>query len=130
MSNTKAKKGPSLLTIFVCVMVVIGILAGDGFEDIFYLIVGLAAILIPVIVFFAIFRAIKKKVKPNVHSHDRIDHRRDLKVDSKTGKAVNRPVTTRAPHSAKEHWKEQLDCLLANGTIDRAEYKALMNRRF
>jgi len=60
------------------------------------------------------------------HTHDRIDHSTDLRIDSATGRAVNRPQQPVQPHSPREHWKQQLDGLLANGTIDRKEYDQML----
>ena len=93
---------------------------GEGSSDIFFLIFPLLFLLIPVGIVVAIVLAI----------HDRIDHRTDLKINPETGKTQQSPVRNVPPHSPQEHWKQQLDGLLANGTIDRAEYKAMLNRRF
>ena len=102
---------------------------GEGSSDIFFLIFPLLFLLIPVGIVVAIVLAIKKTKTAN-HTHDRIDHRTDLKINPETGKTQQSPVRNVPPHSPQEHWKQQLDGLLANGTIDRAEYKALLNRRF
>lgn len=97
-------------------------------------VVGFLAIalflLVPAIAIGTILMAAKKKQAPQTHSHDRIDHRSDLKINPQTGKVSSTPRRMAVQHSPQEHWKQQLDGLLANGTIDRAEYRALMNRRF
>lgn len=85
---------------------------------------------LPVFLGLWIFRTIRKKASPGVHTHDRVDHTRDLKIDTRTGKAVSAPVRQVQAHTPQEHWKQQLDQLLANGTIDRAEYKAMLKHRF
>lgn len=81
---------------------------------------------------FAIYAFLPRanKTKEAVHTHDRIDHSKDLEIDHNTGKAVNRSVQAAEPHSAREHWKRQLDAMLENGTIDRSEYRSMMNRKF
>lgn len=96
----------------------------------------LAGIIVTVVILFVlyvVFRSIaiaaKRQQSQNMHTHDRIDHSRDLKVNPVTGQS-QRPTVQRAAHSPREHWKMQLDALLENGTIDRKEYRALMNRKF
>lgn len=98
-------------------------------------VIGVVAVLlilaIPVGIGIVIARAVRKaNQKTPAHTHDRIDHRSDLKINPKTGKTEGRPVQNVPTHSPEEHWKQQLDGLLANGTIDRAEYRALLKHRF
>lgn len=86
--------------------------------------------LVPLAVMIVAMVLVLKKRKGKTHSHDRVDHRGDLKINPKTGKVEKAPFRSAAAHSPREHWKQQLDDLLANGTIDRAEYRAMLNREF
>lgn len=127
--NSK-KKVPVWLIVILAVMFLFSVMDGEA-EDVIFTIIGLAFLLAPVIIVIAIIVAVRKnRAKNEEHSHDRVDHSGDLKIDRQTGRVENRPVRYAAQHSAKEHWKQQLDGLLANGTIDRAEYNAMLKRRF
>lgn len=127
--ETKKAKFPFMPTVVV-------VLAGLFFvidemdEDIIFLILGIVIMLVPLVLIFSVMKAIKKKSPTATHTHDRIDHNRDLTINPRTGKAENRPIQHAAQHSPEEHWKQQLDGLLANGTIDRSEYRALLRHKF
>ena len=126
------KKSSSLLTILVIAIIFMISMADGLYEDAIMVILTLLIALLPAVVVFCIVRKVKKNAEKDtqVHSHDRIDHRTDLKINPSTGKVIHSPARSTAPHSQKEHWKQQLDGLLANGTIDKAEYRAMMNRKF
>lgn len=126
------KKGPSWLTILV-IGAAIFLSAADVIpEDVYYGAVGLIVMLVPVLLVILLVRFVIRRLHaaPEGHSHDRIDHSSDLKINPQTGRAESAPIRPAAPHSAKEHWKQQLDSLLDNGTIDKTEYRAMMNRKF
>lgn len=125
--RNKDKKKP-LPTIAAVVMALL-FFASDSTEDFLAYAVLLAIFVsVPVAVFFILRYRVKKR-RSNEHTHDRINHSMDLIVHPKTGKTI-RPTVRRAAHTPQEHWKMQLDGLLENGTIDKKEYRALMNRRF
>lgn len=86
----------------------------------------IALISLPVIACYRIVR--KRRAESEDHTHDRVNHKQDLVIDRNTGKAVNRQQSPKTAHSSKEHWKQQLDILLSNGTIDKAEYYAMMKQ--
>lgn len=126
------KKTPSWVTILVVAFVILAALSDEMPEDVFFTILGVIVLLTPVVLVIALVRMIARKLSAasETHTHDRIDHSSDLKINPKTGRAESVPVRAAVPHSAKEHWQQQLDALLANGTIDKTEYRALMNRKF
>lgn len=131
-NETKKKKGSPILTAIFLAIIGLVYLSDElpsGTMDVF---IGLIALVIPVVLVIVLVRTVVKKAKVSeqTHTHDRIDHSSDVQIDAKTGKVSGTPVRTAQQHSAKEHWKQQLDGLLANGTIDRAEYRALMKRKF
>lgn len=133
MNRDEQKKNnkPSWLPAILAAIFILFSVLAEMDEEVILTIFVILFILIPVIVVIAVLQAFKKKSGKNeVHSHDRIDHRKDLKVNTRTGKVEERPVYQGKQHSKEEHWKQQLDGLLANGTIDRAEYKAMMKRKF
>lgn len=124
------QKKSSSAGIWIVFFVILGFLVTEvGEEDAMFAIVGLFILALPVLLIVMIVRAIAKRSRTDVHTHDRIDHRSDLQINPKTGKTTQ-PVRQNHAHSPKEHWKQQLDALLANGTIDKAEYRAMMNRKF
>lgn len=124
--TSSRKKAPGLVPLVSVGLLALISMLGDNF---FWLIIVLLLLLIPVGILAAVIVIVKRRGTSN-HTHDRIDHRSDLTINPRTGKTENRPVRSAAPHSPQEHWKQQLDGLLANGTIDRAEYRALLNRKF
>lgn len=131
----KKKKSP-LGTIVVVAAIAMFALAGEvseAVDTVIGLIIVIGAMVLPIVFVVSLVKAVKrtaaKSTASGVHTHDRIDHSRDLKINTQTGKA-ERPITQAVQHSPREHWKQQLDGLLANGTIDRAEYRALMKRKF
>lgn len=127
-NEQKKKKGSPLATIFFVILFLIFAASDELPEDAF---VGLIGLAITVGVVFVIAKAATANApKEDSHTHDRIDHSRDLQINPRTGKVSTPTRYTVHPHSAREHWKQQLDGLLANGTIDRDEYAALLNRRF
>lgn len=130
MRNTErdasGKKSQGLISLIIVGLFALVSILGDGTLGLFFV---LLLLLIPVGILVAVITAAKRRGTSN-HTHDRIDHRSDLTINPRTGKTENRPVRSAAPHSPQEHWKQQLDGLLANGTIDRAEYRALLNRKF
>lgn len=129
MKNEEKKKGSPLGGIIAIGLFVLFSIIGEAEEDGAFAVFGIAvAVFLGIFIFIAVSAANAKK-KTEVHSHDRIDHSSDLKVNPNTGRVESAPVRV-THHSAREHWKQQLDGLLANGTIDRAEYQALMNRKF
>lgn len=131
MRQNEKKKGSSILPGIIFAAIVLFGLLSDASEDAILTVIGLAAVLLPVVLFImAIAWVVKRAKKTTQHSHDRIDHSTDLRINPKTGKADPRTTYRNTSHSAKEHWKQQLDGLLSNGTIDKAEYRALMKRRF
>lgn len=121
------KKAPAWVPFAVVLFFIL--LSSIGGEAGFLLVFSILFLLIPVGIIAAVIFAIKKS-KAAHHTHDRIDHRADLKINPETGKAENVPIRNTAQHSPQEHWKQQLDGLLANGTIDRSEYRAMLNRKF
>lgn len=125
MNRENEKKSPIPVLILLGVTLLFGL--GDAAMGILIPLLLVVGTMIPFGFAFWLVRRAARKNKE--HSHDRIDHRQDVKINPKTGKreAVRR---TPATHSPREHWKQQLDALLANGTIDRKEYNALLNRRF
>lgn len=126
----RKKKNSSWVWIVVAVVIMSVLSSEDFSEDAFIAIIGIAMFALPIVAIFLVVRMIVSKNKPvSAHSHDRIDHSTDLKIDAKTGRAVHTPVKNGGNHSAREHWKQQMDALLANGTIDRNEYRAMMNRK-
>lgn len=130
MKQEQSRKKSSPMGIFVGILVVLGFLASEATgQDTVVAILALMILAFPVVLFIFIVRAIVKRSNSSVHTHDRIDHSSDLKINPKTGKTT-RPVLQHHAHSPQEHWKQQLDALLANGTIDRSEYRAMMNRKF
>lgn len=87
----------------------------------------LALICLPGVILYRVARS--RRAETEDHSHDRVNHNTDLVIDRNTGKALNRPQSVSSgTHSSKEHWKQQLDILLANGTIDRAEYHTMLRQ--
>lgn len=129
MKNEEKKKGSPLGGIIAIGLFVLFGIIGEAEEDGAIAAFGIAvAVFLGIFIFIAVSAANAKK-KTEVHSHDRIDHSSDLKVNPNTGRVESAPVRV-TRHSAREHWQQQLDGLLANGTIDRAEYQALMNRKF
>lgn len=132
-SKKQGKSGISFGTIFWIVVVFLFLFV-DRLPGTIGDVVAIAlALLIPVVIFIVIFKFLRllgKGSRKKQHTHDRINHRTDLVINSRTGKVVESSRHQVETHSPQEHWKRQLDDLLANGTIDRAEYKALMNRRF
>lgn len=130
MNQNRSRKKGSPATAFIIIGVAALVSAMSSMsEDAIWGIVGISSLIIPAVIVAAVVRSAARK-KANVHTHDRIDHRTDLKINPQTGRAENAPVRQAQPHSAKEHWQQQLDALLANGTIDRSEYRAMMNRKF
>lgn len=129
--NKKQQKGKSGLAIVGFAIVMFVTLVSELSDDALFSVLWIFITLIPVIVLLSIVMIVKKLRRSSeaVHSHDRIDHRKDLTINPETGKVQSAPVRHQ-PHSSREHWKQQLDGLLENGTIDKAEYKAMMNRRF
>lgn len=130
MRNTErdasGKKSQGLIPLIIVGLFALVSMLGDGTLGLFFV---LLLLLIPVGILVAVITAAKRRGTSN-HTHGRIDHRSDLTINPRTGKTENRPVRSAAPHSPQAHWKQQLDGLLANGTIDRAEYRALLNRKF
>lgn len=122
----KNRKGLSFFVILFVLMLISGA-PGDASD----VLLVMFFLLLPAALAVGVFVAVKKQktAAPSAHSHDRIDHRRDITINPKTGKAENRSVRQQA-HSPREHWKQQLDGLLENGTIDKAEYRAMLNRKF
>lgn len=130
--NENRKKSP-ILSVVVMAVILLLVAAGDASEDGIMLFVALLCFLIPIAAIFGgvfYIRKLMKQAAAPDHSHDRIDHDRDIRINPATGKAQSVPVQRRVQHSPQQHWKEQLDGLLANGTIDKAEYKAMMRRKF
>lgn len=128
--NTRKKK-PSWLPFVLIGGFVLFSLLDEIDEDLFILLFVFVFFIIVIVGIAAAASAVKKaSAGPAGHSHDRIDHSRDVVINRQTGKVESTPVRSASQHSAREHWKQQLDGLLANGTIDRAEYRALMNRKF
>lgn len=126
-NRSTGKKKSSPLTTLLIIGAVIFLTALDEIgEDLPFFLIGLAAV--GVIIYFAVKAG--KQAQQRTHSHDRIDHRRDLEINPETGKPSSVPVHRTVSHSPQEHWKQQLDGLLANGTIDRAEYQALLRHKF
>lgn len=129
-NETEQKKKFSLLPVFaVALMIGAAVSADTESAELFVGLVSIVVFLLPILIFWVIARSFQKK-KSDVHTHDRIDHKSDLKINPATGKATSVPVKNHQPHSAKEHWQQQLDALLANGTIDKAEYREMMKRKF
>lgn len=130
MAQTKKKKSPVILIYVFLLSILFSI-----FEAPLWLTGGLILLtggLILLLVIITLFKAaFTKPQKPQkAHTHDRNFRQQDLKINPATGKADNRPLPTAHQHDARSHWQQQLDDLLANGTIDRAEYKAMMDRHF
>ena len=124
----KQKKSKGLLPLAAVILILLPVLE-EMDSGVFALLALLLILLVPVGIVVALLRFSRKK-RNDPHTHDRIDHRTDLKINPQTGKTEARPIRTAAQHSPREHWKQQLDGLLANGTIDKAEYRALLNRKF
>lgn len=128
------RKKPSLFSILAAALAVLILLVDELPEEAvggFGALILLAAIIALFMKFGSFLRRLAPKdTSVSDHSHDRIDHRRDLKINPRTGRAVNSTVRYAERHTPQEHWKQQLDALLANGTIDRAEYKTMLNRKF
>jgi len=124
MEEKKAekKKSPAWIIWLIGLWLLAGMSDG-GFPR--ELLVGIAAVIV-----LAVIVVLIAKKKKQQHTHDRIDHRSDLKIDQTTGRVVEASRRRVQPHSPQEHWKQQMDDLLANGTIDRAEYRAMLNRKF
>ena len=94
--------------------------------------VGLVVIIAAVLIYL-IIKVIQAQSAKNSgtadHTHDRIDHSSDIRIQRSTGKVANMSsVSTNRVCTPQEHWKEQLDGLLANGTIDRSEYRELLKQ--
>lgn len=128
MKTEKKKFSPLLLWVGIIFLAGIVQSASES-REVFVVLIGMLIILTPPVLLIWMIVLMAKKRKPAAHTHDRIDHRTDLRVDPKTGK-VQRTTIHVEQHTPQEHWKQQLDGLLANGTIDRAEYRALLNHRF
>ena len=124
--TSSGKKSPGLIPLVIVGLFALTSMLGDSAFGLFFV---LLLLLIPVGILAAVI-AIAKRRRASNHTHDGIDHGSDLTINPRTGKTENRPVRSAAPHSPQAHWKQQLDGLLANGTIDRAEYRALLNRKF
>lgn len=122
----KISKLPPLIFVGIIALSILFDIIGEITEDAIVLIL---MVVLP-IVFVLFLVAVSKKQPSQPHSHDRIDHRGDLVIDAETGKTQYRPVRSNHTHSQQEHWQQQLDGLLANGTIDKAEYAAMMRRHF
>lgn len=127
--NKNKKKGSPLGAIIFFVIIFLFGMADEAPDVLAGIIVTIVILFVLYVIIRTIASAVKRPQAQNVHTHDRIDHSRDLKVNPVTGQ-TQRPAVQRAPHSPREHWKMQLDALLENGTIDRKEYRALMNRKF
>lgn len=125
--DTEKKKNPLGIAIGLGILV-LSAMGDTAGELLAFLLVLLLFVGIPVAIGIGISRAAKRR-NAAVHTHDRIDHSKDLTIHPKTGKTI-RPTVSRVSHTPQEHWKQQLDGLLENGTIDKQEYRALMNRRF
>lgn len=128
MNQNRQKKSSSGLAIVFLVIAALMALADSNLEETVDIILGFAVLLLPLAVVFFVIRAVVRQKKRTTHTHDRIDHSRDLEINPATGRAA--PVRTVQPHGAREHWIEQLDTLLANGTITRSEYQTMRNRKF
>lgn len=128
MQQTPKKKSSPLTGWLIVGIVVLASFLDGTADDVIFPILRLILFASPVLAGIGIFWFIKKQSSVT-HTHDRIDHSSDLKIDPKTGKAVNRTIV-HTPHSPKEHWQQQLDSLLANGFIDRNEYREMMKRKF
>lgn len=124
------KKNPTVLSAVIVIAVMLFAMLDELPDSAALGVVTVIMLLIPLAVVLAVVKLVKKKSYTGSHSHDRIDHTTDLKINPTTGKVESSARRTAAQHSAREHWKQQLDGLLANGTIDRAEYQAMMNRKF
>lgn len=124
------KKSVSPISFIIAAIIVLFSAEGAFSDAVVRVLAILMFLLVPVVAIGAVLLAAKKKQAPQTHTHDRIDHHSDLKINPQTGKVASAPRRVAAQHSPQEHWKQQLDGLLANGTIDRAEYRALMNRKF
>lgn len=122
-SNEKKNPLPGIISAVLAVLFVL-----DFTED--FVLYGLLLLFFvaPIVLAIFIFRTVKKS-RAAVHTHDRINHSQDITIHPKTGAAI-RPTVKAVPHSPREHWQMQLDALLANGTIDKKEYRAMMNRKF
>lgn len=132
MTNNKKSSGSPVVWLIIGAVILFSFI-DEIAEDSLFTIITLMITLAPIALIVAVVFFLKKQfTKTNdVHTHDRINHSSDLKINPNTGKAVNRVTASAAStHSAKEHWKQQLDTLLANGTIDRAEYSQMLKRKF
>lgn len=127
MNQQKKKTSPVGILIFIGVIALFSV-AGDLSPDAFIGLFAMFIFLLPVLLIVWIVRSVKKR--DTAHTHDRIDHRSDIRINPKTGKAEHTPVRNSVQHSPQEHWKQQVDALLANGTIDRNEYRAMLKRKF
>lgn len=129
-STGSNRKKPSLFSILAAAFGLLIVLANELPDEVVGGISAVIAIAALIGLFVKLGAFLGRIGKREVHTHDRIDHSTDLKINPKTGKTVNSAVRYGDHHSPREHWKQQLDELLANGTIDRTEYKAMLNRKF
>lgn len=129
-NSRSRKRGPSVLPIAFFVLFALFSAADEIPEEFIVLLIVLIVLAVFGVFLWIGIKSVRARKELPAHSHDRIDHSSDLKINTRTGRAASVPIKATTAHSPKEHWKQQLDGLLANGTIDRAEYRALMNRKF
>ncbi len=124
-NQKQKKKQPNGFLIFIIIVSLVSFLNDSSIPavSVFAILFFAAIVLLSV----AAAKGVKKKNVRTDDSHDRIDHTRDYRIDSKTGKIANLQAP-RQIHSSQEHWKEQLDNLLANGTIDKEEYYTMLRQ--
>lgn len=128
-NGTPKKKGLTLGKLILILFFLMFPLSDALSDDAFGFLAFFVGMLIFVWILLKLGRAFKPKDAVGVHTHDRIDHRQDIKINPRTGRPERAPMRY-VRHTPQQHWKQQLDGLLANGTIDRAEYNAMLNRKF
>lgn len=116
--NNRGKSGLPVAIIAVLLLICINA------PELYAFMIAIFFLLIPVVLIVLFIKKTKKN--QGDHSHNQISQKEDFKVNA-SGQVSNRAVS-HTVHSGKAHWKQQLDYLLQNGSIDREEYNTMLRQ--